>query len=538
MLRRVESLRNYTFTTTENFQRCCCDWEYLNPGMKVEKPTDYPSREHPNSPPAPAGREVKDIQFLYPIELSYDKLMQGAKYSFFNCYHNVWNKTSTVTYLKSLGINENYAINYIYDTALTCRSLVNFDESSLYNHLTYPVLWISGTNLDQCIDTPMHHLFQGVVKSIVDETSDWLKRKYKPQYKAFGDTVNSMLTKIHDVGVDWCRMERLLKGKTYSMSGWQAEQYIAFSRCMLVIYSSIRDIVGDDETGIDEHECMIQALVCFISRVMNDENISSYEQMDCIKIFLSCCDMFENITYNLNDRDPFWYKKGNFLSLLNLPSQIEKFGSLKNFWEGSRERSIQQIKPYLIKTRLTSSFYKTKLKKMYIAQILQNINDDLKDDDIEVHPKYERHSSFVMYSYSLKIANLVSNRNVISGIVIDHESVRDKFYICQRKRETNFCIMHEILFNDEEGFNKCGVWYAPIEVRISTSDAEMTKAKINNIVVDYVLLLPCISDHEDLNCCYTVISREWKTRTTASKLTFPLLSFDFLSYTIQKELKK
>ena len=91
-------------------------------------------------------------------------------------------------------------------------------------------------------------------------------------------------------------MERLLKGRTYSTSGWQVARYIAFVRCMLVIYASIRDIVGDDETGIDEHKCMIQALVCFISRVMNDENISFDEQMDHIKLFISCCDTFENIT--------------------------------------------------------------------------------------------------------------------------------------------------------------------------------------------------------------------------------------------------
>lgn len=368
----------------------------------------------------------------------------------------------------------------------------------------------------------MHQIFQGVVKSIVDETADWLTRKYKPQYKAFGDMVNNMLSKIHDVGVDWCRMERLLKGSTYSMSGWQAEQYVAFARCMLVIYASIKDIVGDDETGIDEHECMIQSLVCFVSRMMNDENISFNEQTDCIKLFLSCCDMFENVAYNLNDQNPFWYKKGNFLSLLNLPSQVEKFGSLKNFWEGSRERSIQQIKPYLIKTRSTSSFYKTKLQKMYIAQTLQNISEEMNDDNTSENRRYERYSSFVMYSHTQEIADLIVNKNVLSGIVIDHEFVRDKFYICQRMRDSNFCAMHEIVFDDEEGFNKCGIWYAPIEVKESASHMEMTKAKIENIVIDYVLLLPCISEHEDLNRCYTVLCKSWKTRTTASKLSFPM----------------
>ena len=78
--------------------------------MKVEKSSEYPCREHPKSPSPPPGREVQNIEFLYPIELTYEHLIQSAKYSFFNCYHNMWTKTSTVVYLKSLGINEKYAI--------------------------------------------------------------------------------------------------------------------------------------------------------------------------------------------------------------------------------------------------------------------------------------------------------------------------------------------------------------------------------------------------------------------------------------------
>ena len=141
------------------------------------------------------------------MKLTYDVLIQGVKYSFFNCFHNMWTKSSTVTYLKSLGINEKYAINNIYDTALACRSVNNFEESSLFNYITYPVLWTSGLTLDQCIDTPMHQLFQGIVKTIVEETSDWLTRKYRPMYKAFGDKVNIIMIKIHVTlvltGVEW-----------------------------------------------------------------------------------------------------------------------------------------------------------------------------------------------------------------------------------------------------------------------------------------------------------------------------------------------
>ena len=101
---------------------------------------------------------------------------------------------------------------------------------------------------------------------------------------------------------------------------------------------------------------------------MSDFEFESNELIDYIKCFLSSCDLFENTAFKLDGSDPFWYKKSNFLSLLNLPSQISKFGSLRNYWEGSQERSIQQIRPFLIGMRSSSSFYKTKLKHMYILQ--------------------------------------------------------------------------------------------------------------------------------------------------------------------------
>ena len=536
MLRRVDSLRNDKFTVIKTTQICCCDWDFSNAQMRSVKPPDYPTREHPNSPSPPLGREINENEYLLPLELTYNILIEGAKYSFFNCYHNMWTKTSTVTYLKSLGINEKYAINDIYDTASVCRSIPNFDESSLYNHLTYPVLWTSGSSLEQCIDTPMHQLFQGIVKTIVDETSDWLSRKYRPMYKAFGDKVNNLMIKIHNVGVDWCRMERLMKGRSYTTSGWQAEQYIAFARCMLIIYASIRDIVGDEETGINEHECMIQSLLCLLSRLMNDDNSNEMEHCDYIKCFLSFCDLFENVAYKLDDQNPFWFKKGNFLSLLNLPSQIEKFGSLKYYWEGSRERTIQQIKPYLIKTRLTSSFYKAKLKKMYTSQTFKVMNDLFQDENAYKSSSYERFSSFNVYSFNHELSALINDRDVISVIVLDHNSSKDQFYICQRNQQCDKYSLREVIFFDKEGFNKCGLWYSPIQVASSSFSKKVTKAEINNSIIDYALLIPCISSHEFLNCCYTVISKTWKTRTTASKLSLPMLSFDFLTSTINDHM--
>ena len=86
---------------------CCNDWNYTHANMGVPPPKDYPNKQHPNSPLPPVGREVINVELLYPIELSYDVLTQAVQFSFFNFYHEMWTKSELMVYLKSIGINKN-----------------------------------------------------------------------------------------------------------------------------------------------------------------------------------------------------------------------------------------------------------------------------------------------------------------------------------------------------------------------------------------------------------------------------------------------
>ena len=263
-----------------------------------------------------------------------------------------------MVYLKSIGVNESYGNSAVYQKAIDCRRDKSITAYSLFNHLSFPVHWSYGISLDQCIDTPMHQIFQGIVKSIMETAMSWLTHKDNAQYKAFGDFVNVSMFHIQQLNLDWCRIEKFMKGRSYTLGGWQAEQFIAFTRVIIVICGAVCDVVGDSEVGIDEFECMIQTLLCLTSCLISNVHIDRNTFLAYIKLFLSACDLFENKVYIMHNNDAMWYSKGNFLSLLNLPSQVLKFGNLRYYWEGSRERSIQQIKPYLINIRLTSPFSK------------------------------------------------------------------------------------------------------------------------------------------------------------------------------------
>ena len=333
---------------------------------------------------------------------------------------------------------------------------------------------------------------------------------------------------LHHLGLDWCRMEPLVKGRSYTAGGWQAEQYLAFARCSLIMYSSIRDIVGSKEVGIDEHEFMSQSMLCFLCRVMQDKGIDREEHLHYIKCFLSACDLFEHVAYKMNGCNPIWFTKGNFLSLLNLPDQIAHFGSITNYWEGSRERSIQQIKPYLKHMRASSSFCKTKLNKMYVTQTLRNMYDDHVPTSMEQNASYDRYLSFKVYSDSTSLDSLVLDNNVISIIIIKSESNDEKYMICKRVKEGQRCKLYEVQFQDSDGFNKCGVWYAPICIKNQPSSHTYDRGTINEMACDYAILCPCISLISELKTCYTLFTKNWQYRIRPSECIHSMMSYDFV----------
>ena len=67
--------------------------------------------------------------------------------------------------------------------------------------------------------------------------------------------------------------------------------------------------------------------------------------------------------------------KDPFLSLLNLPDQIHAFGNVINYWEGSRERYIQNITPLMKHNRDSMNYLNIQLEilnKHHLFQCFQN----------------------------------------------------------------------------------------------------------------------------------------------------------------------
>ena len=229
----------------------------------------------------------------------------------------------------------------------------------------------------------------------------------------------------------------------------------------------------------------------------------------------------------------FGTRKVIFILMKNLPMQIKKFGSIKNYWEGSREQSIQQIKPFMIKMRSKASFYRAKMKQMYILQTLKHLNEDelftsVSDEFCEGRDlSYERYLSFKVYSDSVDFSSISESLKVISVVLLQSQIGSIDHFICQRIKGKNKSKLYLITFDNADDLNKMGMWYAPLKILTSREGREYTQSEVSALAIDYAPVCQCISKYSILWKCYTVMTQSWKYRSESGELSLPILSKDF-----------
>ena len=90
----------------------------------------------------------------------------------------MWNKTNVKRYMQSVGISPLYYEPYIYKE---CKELwVQEDQCISDTDIGYiTTTWSTDILINQLIDTPMHLLFQGIVKFATKFSFALLARYYK-----------------------------------------------------------------------------------------------------------------------------------------------------------------------------------------------------------------------------------------------------------------------------------------------------------------------------------------------------------------------
>ena len=158
----------------------CCDWNYLSKSshLKHKVPDDYLTYCHNDSPDPPPSRHVYHQTTLVPVLQTFEFLIKASNFCAFNFFYKIWNVANVTTYMQSVGITPNFFKIHIIEK---CRSYWNKNIShiDIDTFLDIPTMWSVGIDLCQFIDTPMHLVFQGIVKSVIEFSFDLLAKYSK-----------------------------------------------------------------------------------------------------------------------------------------------------------------------------------------------------------------------------------------------------------------------------------------------------------------------------------------------------------------------
>ena len=85
----------------------------------------------------------------------------------FNFWTNTWSKHNVKSYMHSVGISDQYYKPHIFEVH-NCTSNIELSLIDKIQRLHIPTMWTSTSKLKQYIDTPIHLIFQGIVKSVIE----------------------------------------------------------------------------------------------------------------------------------------------------------------------------------------------------------------------------------------------------------------------------------------------------------------------------------------------------------------------------------
>lgn len=244
-----------------------------------------------------------------------------------------------------------------------------------------------------------------------------------------------------------------------------------------------------------------------------------------VRLFLTKVYDHDESTCTLLDRKlPMWHSQYNFLSLLNLPDQIEQLGPVRNRWDGGLrgEKFVMRAKPNIksIKAKNWSKNLILNLLRQRELLVLQCHKDETGNSELgdeEENSTDEPPADTAAYttyrSYS-DIIRDVANKEPISCLLSVNNLDELSIYCCFRRENRNqFLVQINLQGQPHYQF---GMWYYAIHLG-GEEDGAMVGIKLMDVKVSsYGLLLPSGSQNR-----YTIINSHWKVLNQERRLVLP-----------------
>ena len=524
----------------------CVQWNFET--KKIHLLTYPLPKKHPDHP-------KNDI----PSKLTYEGLTMLLRKTIFQCYKSEITLQEGITKLKCNGINEELIGKFKdgFQKRIEGKTLDVTQLKTAINDIV-PKQWMkqSGAINERYIDAIMHLVFYGIGGSTVQEVTNYLKMKKK--HASFKDKVNCITKEIEDLRLDWCK---LMSYKEGSFGGWIAENWIAYLRISKWVYGILDILIDDKEycppdkavtrwTKAENIEWLkarglthvgnandlkqlvksymnqpeeappillprgghvnnainlVRSMATMVSLIMTDHTSPNLiTKVDhSIRIYLTMAHRFEINQEKDKSRKYNWVSKSNYLSLLNLPRQMELYGPLRLYWEGGYrgEGLIQDIKG-IINHGLTSGWQRNTLKKFYNNRSLSFLAEEHNCKIDSNYLSYDIDRNYKRYGKVDSIAEQF-HKHLPLSIIYSKTGV---YYVAIDKRESLQVLRNT--FTHSHGGLDFYIW------KLLETDALPTPTKIE--IQCYCLLLPKIdNDQLDINVesnsrVYACINSDWK----------------------------
>jgi hypothetical protein len=350
------------------------------------------------------------------------------------------------------------------------------------NNPYIPYIWKSGVvQMHQFINSPIHLICHGVASDVIELVDKF--RKSCRLGKKFESFANKYLLEIDRFKLCWCKIRHLPN------TNWLAEDIHGFSRIMPCVYGLFFLHVNDDiaETQKTTVSAILQMLHTFhvmLSTLMNPRCSSDSAKIDCyIKLFLSCTHKSIMLITGSNE---WWEKKGNFVSLLNLPRQITRYGPIRWYWEAVCERFIQLVKPYLlVNMRKTTTYFQSKVTLIHRMNTVELVKNQLNGRTIG---ESSRASGKGYYRYKTldDIHKIIGNGMPLSAFQV-RDMPRNVLWLAfGRTRELINLIAVECMSHSQAGLsgldcNRCS---------LSDEEIQVEKEVLGSIITSHAILFP------------------------------------------------
>ncbi|KAL7542268.1 hypothetical protein ACHAWF_007131, partial [Thalassiosira exigua] len=308
-----------------NKRKCnrCCNWDHFTESsaklFDKTAGTDYPTTASVNNPYEYPENCAPGETFIVCQKQSFTWLVQCIRVAFWEHTdpQGTWHNKKTVRdYLATFTIDKETAEKVI-SAATRKRNGYRVDESDYI-----PELWTLGYEMWHLVETLMHLIGHGVIASVLELICSVLADN--ELWTSFQNFANPILGDIASFRLEWCSLKSLPKKKMA-----RGTLFWLWSYSTVLNHTAIPFLLK--ELKRVTLSCQVMVGFIMLKKKIPREVLDAH-----IKVFLSCCHHFCQEYYHPSVA-PVWFGKANFVSLLNLPEQIEKDGPIGAYWDGSFE---------------------------------------------------------------------------------------------------------------------------------------------------------------------------------------------------------